>query len=302
MMTGHEYGVWKPFNPGDVHQGSAYGAPRALLILEAQELIMSFLLKSILTILAGRISSQDLTHTIETSTTQFGRLDEADGCRDWSKVISSELAPDSAQPWSPFGAMQHNPFAEPPRFDIDSIIEIAENQTQEMQDELWLLQTEPNYFYERVKCLNEWWYDRVEGLDKIERVKAIKHDTIAYFLTIGAYQRARDWQWILQQCRIVKQERETYMGQRQTGPQLPKLYEQALGGLSFLISRACDDCKTSLDSAITRSRVFGSSYKTLEAGNYRIGGAATPRAKIGITEYGTLWDRDRIGWCLLVNQ
>ena len=298
MMTGHEYGVWKPFNQGDVHKGSAYGAPRALLILEAQELIMCFLLKAISEILAGRVSAQDLTHTIETSTTHLGRLDEADGCRDWSKVVSSELAPDSAQPWSPFGAMQHNPFAEPPRFNIDSIIEIAENQTLEMQDELWLLQTEPNYFYERVKCLNEWWYDKVEGLDKIEGLKAIKHNNIAYFLTIGAYQRARDWQWILQQCRIVKQERETYMRQRHTGPQLPKQYEQALGGLSFLISRAWEDCQTSLESAITRSRVFGSSYKTLKAGNYRVGGATTPGATIGIAEYGTLWDRDRIGWCL----
>ena len=42
MLNGYEYGRWKSFNRQDVHSGRAYGAPRALLILEAQELLMSF--------------------------------------------------------------------------------------------------------------------------------------------------------------------------------------------------------------------------------------------------------------------
>ena len=116
--------------------------------------------------------------------------------------------------------MHNNAFTAPPKFDIDAIIEIAENQTIEAQDELWLLQTEPDYFNESAKHLEASYYDKIKSLSKIDRISATKHDNIASILTIGSFQRTRDWQWLLEQCRIVKQEYENYMSQQHIGTQL----------------------------------------------------------------------------------
>ena len=44
-----------------------------------------------------------------------------------------------------------------------------------------------------------------------------------------------------------------------------------------------------------KSEAFKSSYQTLKVKTYA---GSAPAAKIDIADYSTLWDRDRVGWCL----
>ena len=295
MMTGHEYGKWKPFDHQDVHNGSAYGAPRALLILEAQELLMSFLHEFVVAILGDNVFAQDRFPGMATGTIDYTRLDESESCHEWSGLVNAEPKPDITRPWSSFGAIGNNPFAAPAKFDINAIIEIAETQTTEAQDELWLLQTEPGYFYESAKHLADCYYDKIKGLSHVHRISTTKHDNIACILTIGTFQRARDWNYLLEQCQIVKQERETYVSKPHIGTKLPKSYEQALGCLKFLLSRAWKEYQMELLKTMVKSEAFGSSYEALETGLWDNVATAV---KFNIKEYHTLWDNDRIGWCL----
>ena len=46
MMQGEQYGTWREFDRLAVHHGAAYGAIRGLLILEAQQILMSFFAKN----------------------------------------------------------------------------------------------------------------------------------------------------------------------------------------------------------------------------------------------------------------
>ena len=57
MMCDEEYGTWKDFDRIAVHRGDAYGAIRGLLILEAQQRLMSFLRKMVTTILKDASAS-----------------------------------------------------------------------------------------------------------------------------------------------------------------------------------------------------------------------------------------------------
>ena len=66
VMHGEKYGAWKEFDRQAVHRGDAYGAIRGLVILEAQQILMSFLRKMVTTILKDGSASNPLEHQVET--------------------------------------------------------------------------------------------------------------------------------------------------------------------------------------------------------------------------------------------
>lgn len=242
MMTSSEYGTWRSFDPELVHKGEAYGSPRALLILEAQELLMGFLRRITSVVLADIVSTESPCGNVTAQKPAMMGFDELDSCCKWRELVDAEPTLDANQPWSAFGTKYNNPFGAPPVFDIDSVIEIAENQTLEIEDELWLLQTEPQYFHDRTEYHESRWMDRVGGLTRMRRIGAIeKQNNIAYFMTIGVLERTRDWQWLLEECRAVKQHHKTYLSEPNRKMQLLELYEHSLGCLRYLLSRAWKD-------------------------------------------------------------
>ena len=62
-------------------------------------------------------------------------------CTEWSQFLNTVRKKD--QPSLSFGAIFSDlPYSAAPSFNIDTLIEIAESQANEAQDELWLLQTD----------------------------------------------------------------------------------------------------------------------------------------------------------------
>lgn len=145
MMCGPLYGTWREFDPVAVHKGEAYGAPRGLMILEAQQLLMSFLRDIVQVILkdANPPNPQEDQTTIvaPVSASNF----DLTGCSKWTRFMEADRHRD--RPWLSFAAQySQEPYSRPPQFDIDAMIDIVKDKALEAQDELWLLQTDLNYF------------------------------------------------------------------------------------------------------------------------------------------------------------
>ncbi len=150
-MYGDKYGEWKPFDQSEVHRGDAFGSPRALLVLEAQKYLIEFL----------RDMTRIILHGSETSDVEGPhdcRIQDSAACDKWMKFIESGPRTDPTQPWlSCARTLSDQPYSTPPTCNIDELIEIAETQTAAAEDELWLLQTHPEYFYKKASQFRKQW-------------------------------------------------------------------------------------------------------------------------------------------------
>ena len=51
-------------------------------------------------------------------------------------------------------------------FDVDAMVAVASNQVEAVQDELWLLQTDPSYLNDQAKLLRDTWIDNLPSVKK----------------------------------------------------------------------------------------------------------------------------------------
>ena len=87
------------------------------------------------------------------------------------------------------------------------MIDIAEDQANEAQDELCLLQTDLDYFHDRSRYQEATWFDKIEkGSHQHLFTAKQKFDNIGFIMTIKVVLGARDWQWLLEECQNVKRE------------------------------------------------------------------------------------------------
>ena len=196
-MRGPHYGTWKDFDPTAVHNGDAYGAPRGLMILEAQQLLMSFLLRLVHFILKDANPSNPQENQAMTVAAATATNFDLTGCSKWIRFIEADQRRD--HPWLSFAALySQEPYSRPPQFDIDAMIDIVRDKTLEAQDELWLLQTDLGYFYELLKRHEREWLDSIPGVKEMNVfTPKEKMDNIAYIITVKVLIQVRDWQWLL---------------------------------------------------------------------------------------------------------
>ena len=171
-MQGEQYGTWKEFDRLAVHHGDAYRAIRGLVILEAQQILMSFLPKLVNTILKDATTSmpqerqQEAPNGSQASVT-FPHYDLA-SCSKWMRFIEAE--PHRDQAWlSAVSLYTQQPYLAPTCFDIDMMIEIAETKAMEAGDELWLLQTDLDYFHDLMKRHEHEWLDSVPRMEELKK-------------------------------------------------------------------------------------------------------------------------------------
>ena len=299
LMHHANYATLTDFDQDAVHRGEAYTTPRALLILETQQRLMEILRKVVAVMLADA-DTAPLLERIPMSQS-ISTVPTFKPCQEWVDFLDSrELH--CGQPWQSFATIcVERPFSGAPECDIDVLVEIAEGRASEAQDELWLLQSDLEYFYDRAKYHEARWFDKIPGLDAMKHFTAKeKRDNIGYIVTIDALMRARDWQWILEECEKVKTEEmrheaEIIETKATFGRALPPGYEDALGSLYKLIHKAWNDRKTSLRRDITKFPEFQNIYKVTGIADSVIG-------KLTIHDFAgkpaKLFSNDRIAWCL----
>ena len=299
VMQGEQYGTWREFDRLAVHHGAAYGAIRGLLILEAQQILMSFLRKTVNTILKDANTSMPQERQPEApnrsqALVAFPHYDLA-SCSKWMRFI--EAAPHRDQAWlSAASVYTQQPYSAQTRFDIDTMIEIAETKAMEAGDELWLLQTDLDYFHELMKRHEREWLDSVPRMEEVKKFSPKdKMDNIGYIMTVKVVIQARDWQWLLDECQTVKGKMIQPEAKTRVGEALLVEYERALCGLQYLLRRAQSWYQDSLSRLFLKSQAFQSITEVTAIGkNYRDSWALGFEFK----DYSQLYRKDRLGWCI----
>ena len=117
-------------------------------------------------------------------------------------------------------------FQSPPKFDVDRILETAVARAAKAQDHLWLLQTDFLYMHNEYRVLQDCQYwsqhaPRIFGKeDTYQRIGAI--------LSMEPTQRLRDWRYVVEECKQMKEQHDIYRDMIQPGEQLPNKYDEAL--------------------------------------------------------------------------
>ena len=296
---GEHYGTWKQFDRQAVHNGEAYGAIRGLVILEAQQILMSFLRKMVCTILKIASTSNHKENQPEaTKTSQASAAFpyyDLSSCSKWMRFIEAE--PHQSQAWlSVASVYTQQAYSSPPCFDIDKMIEIAETKAMEAGDELWLLQTDLGYFHDLLKHHERAWIDSMPGVENFKTFSPMeKMDNIGFIMTVQMVIQARDWQWLLDECRAVKKRMCMPDAKFRMGEPLPVDYERALCGLQYLLRVSQKWHQETLARLIVKSPAFQSMVKVTAVGkDYRDSWALGFHFK----DYPQLYQKDRTGWCL----
>ena len=298
IMHGEQYGIWKDFDRQAVHNGDAYGAIRGLLILEAQQVLMSFLRKTVCTILDVSATKPESHHPEAPKTSlapaAFPYYDLSSCCK-WMRFIEAD--PHQNQAWlSVASVYTQQSYSSPPCFDIDSMIEIAETKAMEAGDELWLLQTDLDYFHELLKYHERTWIDSMPGVEKLKTFSPTeKLDNIGYLMTVKMVVQARNWQWLLDECRAVKKQMEMPDAKARLGEPLPVDYKRALCGLRYLLQKAQTWYQESLLRRFMKSPAFQSIMQVTAVGKDH---RASWALGFNFKDYPQLYRKDRTGWCL----
>ena len=296
-MHGEQFGRWSAFDPIAVHRNDAYGAPRALLILESQRTLMKFLRNLTMVILAGSKSSKSLKAPANNTdpATDATKSHDFKLCPEWLHFLDAEQKKD--QPGFSFGQMFSDlPYTATPTFDIETMIDIAENRANEAQDELWLLQTDLDYFHERSRHYEATWFDKMDKrLHQPKTTAKQKFDNIGFIMTIKVVHEARDWQWLLEECKNVKREQDKNDSGIGPGKPMTGDYERALGSLALLLWNSQLYQQKNLERFLIRSPAFTHLFKiTGIARQQDLGTVFSTEVK----DYATLRRYDPIGWCL----
>ena len=299
IMHGDQYGTWKKFDRQAVHDGHAYGAIRGLLILEAQQTLMSFLRKMLITILQGVETPYPSERQAEapsrsTASVAFPHYDLT-SCSKWIRFVEAE--PHRDHPWlSVASAYTRQPYSAPASFDIDAMIEIAETKAVEAEDELWLLQTDLDYFYDTMRRHEDEWLDSVPGVKELDMFSPKeKMDNIGYIMTVKVAVQGRDWQWLLEECRTVKRILGESEAKTCGGQHLPFEYERALCGLEYLLNKARIWYQDGLLRLFLKSPAFRSVMEVTATGKDHRDSWALG---FDFKDYSRLYQKDRTGWCL----
>ena len=281
-LHGADFGIVKPFDADSVHRRMTYGAPRALLVLDAQRTLFEFLRQIVMKIIDDEGRAREIANVLDASQLRIG--DKI------ARFFLNRQMRLSSRPV--FGHVySEQPFAAAPIYDIDELISIAIDRVADKQDELWLLQTDLAYVQERAQYHEKNWFDgKHMGTSKVSTES--KANNIGFMISLRAATQARDWKWIHEECQNVKEEATNAVVDSSSR------YERALGYLLLLLEQELKDTKHSLERVMWKSPAFQSHFHfhVLNIENIPL----ENRMGIVLKDPQNLYHRDRLAWCLFM--
>lgn len=125
VMYGKYLGRLIPWNQQSAHRHDIIGYPRALLILEPQATLFAFLHKTVEVLLEPGLRETIAGHHL------------------WDSLVRSDVGEIGP---TPLAYRRLQAFRSPPRLDMAAVVKSLTEQKDTMFDELWLMQTDPQYF------------------------------------------------------------------------------------------------------------------------------------------------------------
>ena len=182
----------------------------------------------------------------------------------------------------------------PPILDIDALIAIATNQVQEIEDELWLLQTEPSLFLAQATLVEKHWYDTRPGMRGFD--EATKYCNIALSVSYQRFSKARDWRWLLEELHNVKNVHDKWSVEARSARLLPLEYQLALSCLDSTLSDTLEngsrvDLREYLGIAPSFQKYWNFAQ---DPGNPKLYMAEMKEKN----RLDVLFEKDRLMWCL----
>lgn len=199
IMYGTHLGRLIPWNKQSAHRHDIIGYPRAVLILEAQAALFAFLRKTVEILLEPNF------------------WETTSGHQQWDALVQSDFGKMGP---TPLVYRRTEAFRSPPRLDMVAIVECLNEHTDVMFDELWLLQTDPEYFRDYlVQAKDNETHDRLSTEWREQWV-------LGFALCYSVW--ADNLRTALNQARCVLRFQEDCGGEVRPGRSLPAGYEAVL--------------------------------------------------------------------------
>lgn len=111
-------------------------------------------------------------------------------------------------------------------------MEIVTEKWAESQDNLWLLQTDPTYFYDITLY---WSQHNISCFSGARTKKAVVNQYLGGRVLLYAINQAGEWHLIEEQLRQVQQQFKQNKADIKPGQQLPEQYDRAVGALVIVL-------------------------------------------------------------------
>ena len=161
------------------------------------------------------------------------------------------------------------PFSPPPLFNEDTISQLMEIVTEkraESQDNLWLLQTDPNYFYDITLYWSQHNLGRVSGA---RPKKAVINQYLGGRVLLYATNQVGEWNLIEEQLRQVQQQFKQNKADIKSGHLLPEQYDRAVGALVLVLYNILQHKATHINELRVTSPAWISRWETLPGSRLR---------------------------------
>ena len=196
-----------------MHRSFAIGFPRGILLLEAQQNLLSFLRNTVGELLQGR-------HRLDSST-QSDRFFEL-----FERNMSSSIRIDTGE--HQLSAFLNQAFTAPAAFDVDALNSIATLQRNMQADHLTLLQTDPKYMRHYVSQI-------LEGTPA-DGLREDRRNSVVAMWFLKDTSRLLSWERICEETAKLQQLCSNLHGLTVYDDQSPAKIREAIGCISALLS------------------------------------------------------------------
>jgi len=237
IMYGAHLGRLIPWNKQSAHRHDIIGYPRAVLILEAQAALFAFLRKMVEMLLEPGLEEATAGH------------------QQWDLLVQSDFGKIGP---TPLVCRRTEAFRSPPRLDMAAIVECLHEQRDAMFDELWLLQTDPEYFRDHLtRAKDNEMHDRMA-------MKWREQWVLDYALCYSVW--ADNLRTALKQACYVLEMQKEMGGEVRPGKSLPTEYEAILVHFQRHLEQLFQGQLRDLQCLVPQEKSFREHYKILEGG------------------------------------
>ena len=251
-MTEDDFAQLEELNIEKTHSGEAMSAPRAICILQSQQLLLYWLLGMSISLLGDRITGPDNKAPEWPSTdigqflSMFEEVEEiiskmakttcnSQGTR-VKKYIEDCIQEKRIHDERSL-AVRHEdlPFELPHPFQLDNIISMVQGRINEMQDDLWLYQTRPHDLARRGKTIAEKSTLQTR-LDQLFGKTLTKLDYVPWMGIWCSITSYVDWALLLRELQHINDLRQRYADSIRPGQALPPEYATALSHVREMVN------------------------------------------------------------------